>query len=105
MYTEAIHSLTIQETPEVALVAAQAYLLTTQPEPGDPREQMHQADIKNLRLVGDKLKQKSSGKKSIYQEHIGRRSQRSQSPPSQRINSPSKIDSKAGKEDARNIIA
>jgi hypothetical protein len=26
----------VQETPEVALVAAQAYLLTTQPEPGDP---------------------------------------------------------------------
>jgi hypothetical protein len=31
----------IQETPEAALVAAQAYLLTTQPELGDPREQMH----------------------------------------------------------------
>jgi hypothetical protein len=28
----------VQETPEAALVAAQAYLLTTQPEPGDPRE-------------------------------------------------------------------
>jgi hypothetical protein len=26
----------VQETPEAALVAAQAYLLTTQPEPGDP---------------------------------------------------------------------
>jgi hypothetical protein len=35
----------IQETPEAALVAAQAYLLTTQPEPGDPREHMHQAVI------------------------------------------------------------
>jgi hypothetical protein len=35
----------IQETPEAALVAAQAYLLTTQPEPGDPREHMHQAAI------------------------------------------------------------
>jgi hypothetical protein len=31
----------IQETPEEALVAAQAYLLTAQPEPGDPREHMH----------------------------------------------------------------
>jgi hypothetical protein len=30
-----------QETPEAALVAAQAYLLTTQPKPGDPREHMH----------------------------------------------------------------
>jgi hypothetical protein len=35
----------IQETPEAALVAAQSYLLTTQPEPGDPREHMHQAAI------------------------------------------------------------
>jgi hypothetical protein len=35
----------VQETPEAALVAAQAYLLTTQPEPRDPREHMHQATI------------------------------------------------------------
>jgi hypothetical protein len=35
----------VQETPEAALVAAQAYLLTTQPEPRDPREHMHQAVI------------------------------------------------------------
>jgi hypothetical protein len=31
----------VQETPEAALIAAQTYLLTTQPKPGDPREQMH----------------------------------------------------------------
>jgi hypothetical protein len=42
----------IQETPEAALVAAQAYLLTTQPEPGDPREHMHQAAIKKPRTSG-----------------------------------------------------
>jgi hypothetical protein len=35
----------VQETAEAALVAAQAYLLTTQPKPGDPREHMHQAAI------------------------------------------------------------
>jgi hypothetical protein len=35
----------VQETPEAALIAAQAYLLTTQPKPGDPREHMHQAAI------------------------------------------------------------
>jgi hypothetical protein len=35
----------VQETLEAALVGAQAYLLTTQPEPGDPREHMHQAAI------------------------------------------------------------
>jgi hypothetical protein len=35
----------VQETPEAALVAAQAYLLTTQPKPGDLREHVHQAAI------------------------------------------------------------
>jgi hypothetical protein len=74
----------MQETPEAALVLAQAYLLTTQPEPGDPQEHMHLAAIKSLRLVGDKLKQKIAGKKSTYHEHTGRRSQRSQSPLSQK---------------------
>jgi hypothetical protein len=37
-----------QETPETTLVAAQAYLLTTQPEPRDPWEHMHQVAIKSL---------------------------------------------------------
>jgi hypothetical protein len=35
----------IQKTPEAALVVAQAYLLTMQPKPRDPREHMHQATI------------------------------------------------------------
>jgi hypothetical protein len=38
----------VQETPEAVLVAAQAYLLTTQPKPGDPWEHMHQAAIRSL---------------------------------------------------------
>jgi hypothetical protein len=46
----------VQETPEAALIAARAYLLTTQPKPGDPREQMHQAAIWSLGLVEEKLK-------------------------------------------------
>jgi hypothetical protein len=41
------------KTPEAALVAAQAYLLTIHPKPGDPREGMHQAAIKGLGLIGD----------------------------------------------------
>jgi hypothetical protein len=69
----------IQDTPEAALVAAQAYLLTTQPEPGDPRENMHQAAIRSLRLVGDELKQKSLGREPTYYKHTGKRSQKSQS--------------------------
>jgi hypothetical protein len=69
----------IQETPEAALVAAQVYLLTTQPEPGDPQEHMHQAAIKSLGLVGDKLKQHSSEKKSTYYKDKGKKSQKYQS--------------------------
>jgi hypothetical protein len=60
-----------QETPEAALVAAQAYLLTTQPEPGDPREHMHQAAIKSLGLVEDKLRKHSPEKKSTCYEDKG----------------------------------
>jgi hypothetical protein len=53
----------LQETPEVALVTAQAYLLTTQPEPGDPREHIHQAAIRSLGLVEDRLRKRSPERK------------------------------------------
>jgi hypothetical protein len=43
------------KTPAAALVAAQTYLYTTQPNPGDPREHMHRAALHGLRLVGNKL--------------------------------------------------
>jgi hypothetical protein len=45
----------IPKTPEAALVAAQIYLYTTQPNPEDPREHMHRAAQQGLRLVGNKL--------------------------------------------------
>jgi hypothetical protein len=41
--------------PELALVAEQTYMYTTQPNPGDPREHMHRAALQGLRLVGSKL--------------------------------------------------
>jgi hypothetical protein len=53
----------MQETPEAALVAAQTYLLTMQPEPGDPREHMHQVAIRSLGLVEDRLRKHSPEKK------------------------------------------
>jgi hypothetical protein len=56
----------VQETPEVALVVAHAYLLTTQPKPGDLREHMHQAAIRSLGLVEDKLKKYLLEKKVTY---------------------------------------
>jgi hypothetical protein len=45
------------------LVVAQAYLLTTQPEPGDPWEHMHQAAIRSLGLVEDRLRKYPPEKK------------------------------------------
>jgi hypothetical protein len=45
----------IPKTPEAALVAAQTYMYTTRPSPGDPREHMHWAELQGLRMVGNKL--------------------------------------------------
>jgi hypothetical protein len=39
-------------------VAAQAYLYTTRPNPGDPREHMHHATLNGLKMVGNKLSAK-----------------------------------------------
>jgi hypothetical protein len=57
----------LQETPEATLVVAQTYLLTTQLEPGDPREHMHQAAIRRLGLVEDRLRKHSSERKAILE--------------------------------------
>jgi hypothetical protein len=94
----------VQETSEAALVAAQAYLLTTRPEPGDLREHMHQAAIKSLGLVEDKLRQHSSEKKSTYYKDQGKKSQKYQSSQSQSSDSSGDENHKARVEDARNII-
>jgi hypothetical protein len=94
----------IQETPEAALVAAQAYLLTTWPEPRDLREHMHQAAIKSLALLEDKLRQRSSEKKSTYYEDQGKKNRRYQSSQSQSSDSSNDENHKARVEDARNII-
>jgi hypothetical protein len=56
----------MQETPEAALVAAQVYLLTMLPKPGDPQEHMHQAAIRSLWLVEDKLRKHLLEKKATY---------------------------------------
>jgi hypothetical protein len=39
------------------LAAAQAYLLATRPEHGDPREDMHQAAIWSLGIVEGKIRE------------------------------------------------
>jgi hypothetical protein len=95
----------MQETLKAALVAAQAHLLTMQPKPGDPWEHMHQAAIRSLGLVEDKLRGNLSEKKSTHRserqkEEIKRKSLRNET-------SESSEDEKRQKrkEDGRNIIA
>jgi hypothetical protein len=73
----------VQETLEAALVAAQAYLLTTQPKPGDPREHMHQAAIRSLGLVEDRLRGNLLEKKVTHhrerrKEEVKRKSSRNE---------------------------
>jgi hypothetical protein len=60
----------IQKTPEAALVAAQAYLLATRPEPGDPREDMHRAAVRSLGIVEGKIREKGlEAKSTSYKEN------------------------------------
>jgi hypothetical protein len=65
---------------------------------------MHQAAIKSLGLVEDKLRQHSSEKKSTYYKDQGKKSQKYQSSQSQSSDSSGDENHKARVEDARNII-
>jgi hypothetical protein len=95
----------VQEIPEAALVAAQTYLLTTQSEPGDPREHMHQAAIRSLGLIEDKLMGKLPEEKATH--HKERRKEEFKRKSLQNESSESSGDESRQKrqEDARNIIA
>jgi hypothetical protein len=95
----------VQETPEAALVAAQAYLLTTQPKPGDPREYMYQAAIRSLGLVEERLRKQLLEEKMTYRKEKRKEGLKRQ--PSQNETSESSGDEKrqTRREDARNIIA
>jgi hypothetical protein len=73
----------VQETPEAALIEAQAYLLTTQPEPGDPREHMHQAAIRSVGLVEDRLRKHSPEKNATCYKDNGKENIKNQSLQSQ----------------------
>jgi hypothetical protein len=77
----------VQETPEVALVAAQAYLLTTQPKPGDPQEHMHQAAIRSLGLVEDKLRKNLLEKKATHHKESQKKEFKRQSSQNETIES------------------
>jgi hypothetical protein len=94
----------IQETPEAALIATQAHLLTTHPKPGDPREQMHQAAIWSLGLVKEKLKGNFSEKKSTHRSRRKKEEVKHKSSWNETSESSKDKKSQKMKEDARNII-
>jgi hypothetical protein len=95
----------VQETPEAALVAAQAYLLTTQPKPEDPREHMHQAAIQSLGLVEDKLRKNFSEKKATHHKESRKDKFKRQSSRNETSESSGDENCQKQKEDARNVIA
>jgi hypothetical protein len=94
----------MQETPEGTLIAAQAYLLTTQPKPGDPREQMHQAAKWSLRLVEEKLKGNISEKKLTHRSEREKEEVKHKSSRNETSESSEDEKRQKRKEDARNII-
>jgi hypothetical protein len=70
----------IPKTPEAALVAAQTYMYTTQPSPGDPREHMHRTALQGLRMVGNKLTAKGEEAHRNKETHKPRSPRRHNSP-------------------------
>jgi hypothetical protein len=70
----------ISKTPEAALVAAQAYLYTTRPSPGDPREHMHRAVLNGLKMEGNKLSAKEEEAYHKKKTHKPRSPRRHNSP-------------------------
>jgi hypothetical protein len=70
----------IPKTPEAALVAAQAYLHTTRPNLGDPREHMHRAALNGLKMVGNKLSAKEEEAYRNKRNHKPRSPRRHNSP-------------------------
>jgi hypothetical protein len=95
----------LQETPEAALIAAQAYLLTTRPELGDSREEMHQAAIRSLGIVEGKIMGKGPEAKSISYKEGRKKELKHKTTRSESSESSEEERRQKRKEDARNIIA
>jgi hypothetical protein len=91
----------IQKTPEAALAAAQAYLLATRPEHGDPREDMHRAAIRSLGIVEGKIREQGPETKST--SYKGNRKEKFRYNDYSESSEENKRQKK--KEDARSIIA
>jgi hypothetical protein len=91
--------------PEAALAAAQAYLLATRPEHGDPREDMHRATIRSLGIVEGKIREQGPEIRST--SHKGNQKEKFRYNRADNDYSESSEEKKQHKrkEDARSIIA
>jgi hypothetical protein len=92
-------------TPEAALAAAQAYLLTTRPKHGDPREGMHQAAIQGLRIIEGKIRAQGLGIKSTNHRENQKEKFRYNRSDSDDSESSEEEKQHKRKEEARSIIA
>jgi hypothetical protein len=95
----------VQEALEAAQIAAQAYLLTTRPEPGDPREDMHQAAVRSLGIVEEKIRGKGLEAKSTSYKERRKEKFKHKITQSESSESSEEESRQKRKEDARNIIA
>jgi hypothetical protein len=95
----------MQETPEAALIAAHAYLLTIRPEPGDLREDMHQATIRSLGIVENKIRGKGPEVNSTSYKEKQKGKYKYNSTQNEYSESSEEDRRQKRKEDARNIIA
>jgi hypothetical protein len=95
----------MQETPEAALIAAQTYLLTTRPEPEDPREDMHRAAIQSLGIVESKIREKGLDTKSTSYKEKQKEKLRYNFADNEYSESSEEERRQKRKEDVRNIIA
>jgi hypothetical protein len=87
------------------LIAAQAYLLTTRPEPGDPRENMHRAMIWSLGIVESKIREKGPEIKSTSYKEKQKEKLIYNFADNEYSESSEEEHRQKRKEDARNIIA
>jgi hypothetical protein len=90
---------------EAALAAAQAYLLATRPEHGDPREGMHQVAMRSLGIVEGKIREQGPEIKST--SHKGNQKEKFRYNHTDNDYSESSEEKKQQKrkKDARSIIA
>jgi hypothetical protein len=91
--------------PEAALAAAQAYLLATRPEHGDPREDMHRAAIRSLGIVEGKVREQNPEEKSTRYRGNQKEKFRYNCEDNDYSESSEEKKRQKRKEDARSIIA